>query len=61
MIIASSEDDVICVTTDTWRKMSEAVECQHCSAVVVTPTLELLGGSKRVSVDIATDLSEKGI
>ena len=65
MIIASSEDNVTCVlmkdTTDTWRKMSEAVECQHCSAVVVTPTLELLGGSKRVSVDIATDLSEKGI
>jgi len=62
MIIASSEDNVTCVlmkdTTDTWRKMSEAVECQHCSAVVVTPTLELL---ERVFVDIATDLSEKGI
>jgi len=70
MIIASisgSEDDVTCVlvkdATDTWRKMSEAVECQHCSAVVVTPTLELLlfGGSEKVSVDIATDFSQKGI
>ena len=71
MIIASisgSEDDVTCVlmkdTTDTWRKLSEAVECQHCSAVVVvTPTLEILlfGGSEKVSVDIATDLSQKGI
>ncbi|XP_065887093.1 uncharacterized protein [Dysidea avara] len=68
MIIASisgSEDDVTCVlmkdTTDTWRKMCEAVECQHCSAVVVTPTLELLlfGGSKSVSVDIATDMAQK--
>ena len=39
--------------------MSEAVECQHCSAVV-TPTLELLL-FERVSVDIATDLSEKGV
>ncbi|XP_065887085.1 serine/threonine-protein kinase TAO3-like isoform X2 [Dysidea avara] len=71
MIIASfsdSEDDVTCVLTkdttdlDTWRKMSEAVECQHCSAVVVTPTLELLliGGSEKVTVDIATDNSQCG-
>ena len=69
MIIASisgSEDDVTCVlmkdTTDTWRKMSEAVECQHCSAVVVTPTLELLlfGGSEKVLTDIATNMSQKG-
>jgi len=44
--ISSSEDDVTCVlmkdTTDKWRKMSGAVERQHCAAVVVTPTLELL-------------------
>ncbi|XP_065887091.1 uncharacterized protein [Dysidea avara] len=69
MIIASisgSEDDVTCVlmkdTTDTWRKMSEAVECQHCSAVVVTPTLELLlfGGSEKMSAEGASDMSQKG-
>ena len=67
MIIASdSENDVTCVlmkdATGTWRKMSEAVECQHCSAVVVTPTLELLlfGGSEKVSTDIATYMSQKG-
>ncbi|XP_065887119.1 uncharacterized protein [Dysidea avara] len=69
MIIASisgSEGDVTCVlmkdTTDTWRKMSEAVECQHCSAVVVTPTLELLlfGGSEKVSVGSTTNKSQKG-
>ena len=69
MIIASisgSEDDVTCVlmkdTTDTWRKMSEAVECQHCSAVVVTPTLELLlfGGSEKVGKDKATEISQCG-
>jgi len=45
--------------------MSEAVECQHCSTAVyiVTPALELLlfGGSKKVSVNVATDLSHKGI
>ena len=69
VIIASfsdSEDDVTCVlmkdTTDTWKKMSEAVECQHCSAVVVTPTLELLlfGGSEKVTSNIAVDTSQKG-
>ena len=69
MIVASisgGEDDVTCVlmkdTTDTWRKISEAVECQHCSAVVVTPTLELLlfGGSEKVSSNIATDTSQCG-
>jgi len=69
MIIASisgSDGDVTCVlmkdTIDTWRKMSEAVECQHCSAVVVTPTLELLlfGGSEKVSADIAIDTSQCG-
>ena len=69
MIIASisgSEDDVTCVlmkdTTDTWRKMSEAVECQHCSAVVVTPTLELLlfGGSEKVASDEPTDICQCG-
>ncbi|XP_065887110.1 probable serine/threonine-protein kinase kinX isoform X2 [Dysidea avara] len=69
MIIASisgSTNDVTCVlmkdTTDTWRKMNEAVECQHCSAVVVTPTLELLlfGGSQKVSSTIATNTSQKG-
>ena len=67
MIIASisgSEDDVTCVlmkdTTDTWRKMSEAVECQHCSAVVVTPTLELLlfGGSGNVRLAGGTDVCQ---
>ena len=69
MIIASfsgSEDDVTCVlmkdTTDTWRKMSEAVECQHCSAVVVTPTLELLlfGGSEIIAKEKATCISQCG-
>jgi len=68
MIIASSEDDVTCVlmkdTTDTWRKMSEAVECQHCSAVVVTPTLELLlfGGSESVDLKVVggTDICQNG-
>ncbi|XP_065887107.1 uncharacterized protein [Dysidea avara] len=69
MIIASisgSEDDVTCVlmkdTTDTWRKMSEAIECQHCSGVVVTPTLELFlfGGSEKVSKNKATDISQCG-
>ena len=67
MIIASisgSENDVTCVltkdTTDTWRKMSEAVECQHCSAVVVTPTLELLlfGGSGNVQLAGGTDICQ---
>ena len=69
MIIASisgSEDDVTCVlmkdTTDTWRKMSEAVECQHCSAVVVTSTLELLllGGSGNVQLVGGTDICQNG-
>ena len=69
MIIASisgSEDDATCVlikdTTDTWRKMSEAVECQHCSAVVVTPTLELLffGGSENVQLVGGTDVCQNG-
>jgi len=70
MIIASisgSEDDVTCVlmkdTTDTWRKMSEAVECQHCAAVVVTPTLELLlfGGSGNTKLTEGTDVCQNGI
>ena len=70
MIVASisgSKDDGTCVlmkdTTDTWRKMSEAVECQHCSAVVVTPTLELLlfGGSENVIGDEATHICQQGI
>ncbi|XP_065887100.1 serine/threonine-protein kinase TAO3-like isoform X2 [Dysidea avara] len=69
MIIASisgSEDDMTCVlmkdTTDTWRKMSETVECQHCSAVVVTPTLELLlfGGSGNVQLAEGTDVCRNG-
>jgi len=48
-------------TTDTWRKISETVECQHCSAVV-TPTLDLFlfGGSDNVSSNVATDTSQKG-
>ena len=69
MITASfsdSEDDMTCVllkdTTDTWRKMSEAVECQHCSAVVVTPTLELLliGGSRNIQLAEGTDICQNG-
>jgi len=67
MIIASisdSENDVTCVLmkdkTDTWRKMSEAVECQHCSAVVVTPTRELFlfGGSGNVQLAGGTDFCQ---
>ena len=64
--ISGSEDDVTCVlmkdTTDTWRKMSEAVECQHCSAVVVTPTLELLlfGGSGTIQLDEGTSICQNG-
>lgn len=68
MIIASmtdGEDDVTCVlmkdTGGRWRIMSKAVECQHCSAVVVTSSLELLlfGGSQKISVEEATDTSCK--
>jgi len=67
MIVASisgSEDDVTCVLmkdkTDTWRKMSEAVECQHCSAVVVTSTLELIlfGGSGNIQLAGGTDICQ---
>ena len=64
--ISGCENDMTCVlmkdTTGTWRKMSEAVECQHCSAVVVTPTLELLlfGGSKKVASDEPTDICQCG-
>ena len=69
MIIASmsdGEDDMTCVlmkdTGGRWRIMSKAVECQHCSAAVVTPSLELLlfGGSERVSVEEATDVCQNG-
>ena len=69
MIIASmtdGEDDVTCVlmkdTRGRWRIMSKAVECQHCSAAVVTSSLELLlfGGSEKTLVDEATDISQKG-
>jgi len=69
MIIASmtdGEDDVTCVlmkdTTGRWRIMSKTVECQHCSAAVMTSSLELLlfGGSEKISVDEATDISQKG-
>ena len=63
MIIASmsdGEDDVTCVlmkdTRGRWRIMSKAVECQHCSAAVMTSSLELLllGGLKKINVDEAT-------
>ena len=69
MIIASmsdGEDDVTCTlmkdTGGRWRIMSKAVECQHCSAAVVTSSLELLlfGGSERVLVEEATEISQKG-
>ena len=69
MIIASmsdGEDDATCVlmkgTGGRWRIVSKAVECQHCSAAVVTSSLELLlfGGSERVSVEEPTDISQKG-
>ena len=69
MIIASmtdDEDDVTCVlmkdTRGRWRIMSKAVECQHCSAAVVTSSLELLlfGGSEKISVDEATEISQNG-
>ena len=68
MIIASmtdGEDDVTCVlmkdTRGRWRIMSKAVECQHCSAAVMTSSLELLllGGSEKISVIEATDISQK--
>ena len=68
MIIASmtdGEDDVTCVlmkdTGGSWRIMSKAVECQHCSAAVVTSSLELLlfGGSEKISAEVATDISCK--
>ena len=69
MIIASmtdGEDDVTCVlmkdTKGRWRIMSKAVECQHCSTAVVTSSLELLlfGGSEKILVIEATDISQKG-
>ena len=69
MIIAGmtdGEDDVTCAlmkdTGGRWRIMSKAVECQHCSAAVVTSSLELLlfGGSEKISVEEATDISQKG-
>ena len=69
MIIASmtdGEDDVTCVlmkdTGGRWRIMSKAVECQHCSAAVVTSSLELLlfGGSEKISVDEATEICQNG-
>ena len=69
MIIASmtdGEDDVTCVlmkdTGGRWRIMSKAVECQHCSAAVVTSSLELLlfGGSEKISVEEAINISQKG-
>ena len=70
MIIASisdGEDDVTCVlmkdTRGRWRIMSKAVECQHCSAAVMTSSLELLlfGGSEKILVHEATDISQKGV
>ena len=69
MIIASmsdGEDDVTCVlmkdTRGRWRIMSKAVECQHCSAAVMTSSLELLlfGGSEKIIVDEANDIAYKG-
>ena len=69
-IIASmtdGEDDVTCVlmkkTGGRCKIMSKAVECQHCSAAVVTSSLELLlfGGSKKILVDEATRISQKAI
>ena len=68
MIIASmtdGEDDATCVlmkdTRGRWRIMSKAVECQHCSAAMVTSSLELLlfGGSEKVLVNEATDTTSK--
>ena len=68
IIIASmtdGEDDVTCVlmkdTRGRWRIMSKAVECQHCSGAVMTSSLELLlfGGSEKISVIEATDISQK--
>ena len=48
-------------TRERWRIISKAVECQHCSAAVVTSSLELLlfGGSEKISVREATDISQK--
>ena len=69
MIIASmsdGEDDMTCVlmkdTGGRRRIISKAVECQHCSAAVVTPSLELLlcGGSEKVSVEEATGVCQNG-
>ena len=69
MIIASmsdGEDDVTCAlmkdTRGRWRIMSKAVECQHCSATVMTSSLELLlfGGSEKILVNEATDITYKG-
>ena len=66
MIIASmsnGEDGVTCVlmkdTRGRWRIVSKAVECQHCSAAVVTSSLLLFGGSEKVLVEEATDISCK--
>ena len=69
MIIASmsdGEDDVTCVlmkdTRGRWRIMSKAVECQHCSAAVMTSSLELLlfGGSEKITEEEATEISQNG-
>ena len=66
MIIASmsdGEDDVTCVlmkdTRGRWRIMSKAVECQHCSAAVMTSSLQLLlfGGSEKILVNEANDIT----
>ena len=69
MIIASmtdGEDDATCVlikdTRGRWRIMSKAVECQHCSAAVVTSSLELLlfGGSEKILVEEPTEICQSG-
>ena len=67
MIIASisGEDDKTCVlmkdTRGRWRITSKTIECQHCSAAVMTSSLELLllGGSKKINVDKVTDILQK--
>ena len=71
MIIASmtdGEDDVTCVlmkdvdTRGRWRIISKAVECQHCSAAVVTSSLDLLlfGGSESILVEQPTNICQNG-
>ena len=69
MIIASmsdGEDDITCVlmkdTRGRWRIMSKAVECQHCSAAVMTSSLELLlfGGSEKILAEEVTEISQNG-